>query len=47
VGHEFATNLGSRGDDAEATDAVVAYNRLYHDGARPSRLLLTALERTD
>jgi putative CocE/NonD family hydrolase len=47
-GHpKFATNLGTGGDESEATDAVVAHNRLYHDAARPSRLLLTVLERTD
>ncbi|MGZ4255104.1 MAG: CocE/NonD family hydrolase [Solirubrobacteraceae bacterium] len=40
---KFATNLGTGGDESEATDGVVAHNRLYHDAARPSRLLLTVL----
>ncbi len=40
---KFASNLGSGGDESVATDAVVAHNRLYHDTARPSRLLLTVL----
>jgi putative CocE/NonD family hydrolase len=40
---KFATNLGTGGDESEATDAVVAHNRIYHDAARPSRLLLTVL----
>ena len=40
---KFATNLGSGGDESTATDAVVAHNRLYHDAAHPSRLLLTVL----
>jgi hypothetical protein len=38
---KFATNLGTGGDQSEATAAVVAHNRLYHDAARPSRLLLS------
>jgi putative CocE/NonD family hydrolase len=37
----FATNLGTGGDETQATDGVVARNTLYHDAARPSRLLLT------
>jgi uncharacterized protein len=40
---KFATNLGGGGDESEATEAVVAHNRVYHDAARPSRLLLTVL----
>ena len=40
---KFATNLGSGGDESTVTDAVVAHNRIYHDAARPSRLLLTVL----
>ncbi len=40
---KFATNLGTGGDETVATDAVVGHNRLYHDAARPSRLLLTVL----
>ncbi|MGZ4345155.1 MAG: CocE/NonD family hydrolase, partial [Solirubrobacteraceae bacterium] len=43
---KFATNLGTGGDESEATNAIVANNRLYHDAARPSRLVLTVLERT-
>jgi hypothetical protein len=42
---KFATNSGTGGDESEATDVVVAHNRLYHDAARPSRLLLTVLRR--
>ncbi len=41
---KFAVNLGTGGDESEATNAVVAHNRLYHDVARPSRLLLTVLD---
>jgi putative CocE/NonD family hydrolase len=37
----FATNLGTGGDETQATDGVVARNTLYHDAARPSRLVLT------
>jgi hypothetical protein len=40
---KFAVNLGTGGDECETTTAVVAHNRLYHDAARPSRLLLTVL----
>jgi putative CocE/NonD family hydrolase len=40
---KFAVNLGTGGDQSEATDAVVAHNRIYHDAARPSRLLVTVL----
>jgi putative CocE/NonD family hydrolase len=40
---KYATNLGTGGDESEATEATVAHNRLYHDAARPSRLLLTVL----
>jgi uncharacterized protein len=40
---KYATNLGTGGDESEATDGVVAHNRLYHDAERPSRLLLTVL----
>jgi putative CocE/NonD family hydrolase len=43
---KFATNLGTGGDETEVTDGVLANNRLYHDAARPSRLLLTVLEDT-
>jgi hypothetical protein len=40
---KFAINLGTGGDESEATAGVVAHNRVYHDAARPSRLLLTLL----
>jgi uncharacterized protein len=40
---KFAANLGTGGDDAEATEGVVARNVLYHDPERPSRLMLTGL----
>jgi putative CocE/NonD family hydrolase len=40
---KFAVNLGTGGDEATGTTAVVAHNRLYHDAAHPSRLLLTVL----
>ncbi len=40
---KFAVNLGMGEDETEATNAVVAHNRLYHDAARPSRLLLSVL----
>jgi putative CocE/NonD family hydrolase len=42
---KFATNLGTGGEESEATDAVVAHNRLYHDATRPSRLVVTVLGR--
>jgi hypothetical protein len=44
---KFAVNLGTEGDQSVATDGIVAHNRIFHDGARPSRLLLTLLEHTD
>jgi len=40
---KFAVNLGTGGDESTGTNATVTHNRLYHDGARPSRLLLTVL----
>jgi putative CocE/NonD family hydrolase len=40
---KFAVNLGSGGDESMETTAVVARNRVYHDPARPSRLLLSIL----
>jgi putative CocE/NonD family hydrolase len=40
---KFAVNLGTGGDETTAKAGVVAHNRLYHDRARPSRLLLTVL----
>jgi hypothetical protein len=43
---KFSTNSGTGGDESEATETVVAHNRLFHDAARQSRLLLTVLERT-
>jgi putative CocE/NonD family hydrolase len=41
---KFATNLGTGRDESEVTNGIVAQNRLYHDAARPSRLLLTILD---
>ncbi|MGN6868070.1 MAG: CocE/NonD family hydrolase [Solirubrobacteraceae bacterium] len=40
---KFAVNLGIGDDESKATTGVVAHNRLYHDAARQSRLLLTVL----
>ena len=40
---KFAVNLGTGGDESVVTNGIVAHNRLYHDAARPSRLLLTVL----
>ncbi len=40
---KFAVNLGTGGEETEATDGVIAENRIYHDAARPSRLVLTLL----
>jgi putative CocE/NonD family hydrolase len=40
---KFAVNLGTGGDDTQASEGVVAENRLYHDAPRPSRLRLTVL----
>jgi putative CocE/NonD family hydrolase len=40
---KFATNLGIAGDQAEATEGVIASNVLHHDAERPSRLILTVL----
>jgi putative CocE/NonD family hydrolase len=40
---KFAVNLGTGGDDTQASEGVVAENRLYHDAQRPSRLRLTVL----
>jgi uncharacterized protein len=38
---KFAVNLGTGGDESTATHGFVAHNRLFHDPARPTRLLLT------
>jgi hypothetical protein len=38
---KFAVNLGTGGDDAVATEGVIAHNTLYRDAAHPSRLILT------
>ena len=38
---KFAVNLGTGGDETTATEGVIASNVLYHDAARPSRLVLT------
>ncbi len=43
---KFAVNLGTGGDESEASTGVLAHNRLYHDAARPSRLVLTLLPST-
>ena len=40
---KFAPNLGTGGDESLATNGVIAHNRLYHDAARPSRLIVTVL----
>lgn len=40
---KFSVNLGTGGDESEATTAVAAHNRIHHDANRPSRLLLTVL----
>jgi uncharacterized protein len=40
---KFAANLGTGGDDTTATEGVIARNVLYHDAARPSRLVLTVV----
>ncbi len=42
---KFAVNLGTGGDESEATHGVLAHNRLHHDAAHPSRLILTVLGR--
>jgi uncharacterized protein len=38
---KYAVNLGTEGDQTAQIDGVIARNRLFHDGERPSRLLLT------
>ena len=40
---KFAVNLGTGGDPATETEAVIADNVLHHDAVRPSRLVLTVL----
>jgi predicted acyl esterase len=40
---KFAVNLGTAGGQAVQTEGVIARHTLYHDAARPSRLLLTVL----
>ena len=40
---KFAVNLGTGGDQTQATDGVIARNALFHDADRPSRLLLTVV----
>ena len=37
---KYAVNLGTEGDQTTQTDGVIARNTLFHDSARPSRLLL-------
>ena len=39
---KYDVNLGTGGDMVTETDGVVATNRLWHDAARPSRLIVTA-----
>ena len=41
---KYAVNLGTEGDQTTQTDGVIARNTLFHDSARPSRLLLTIAE---
>ena len=38
---KFAVNLGTAGDQSQQTEGVIARNTLFHDAARPSRLILT------
>jgi uncharacterized protein len=38
---KYAVNLGTAGDQTAQIDGVVAGNQLFHDRARPSRLLLS------
>ena len=40
---KFAPNLGTGGDEAEATEGVIARNLLHHDADHPSRLVLTVV----
>jgi uncharacterized protein len=40
---KFAVNLGTGGDQAVATEAVIARNTLHHEPAHPSRLILPGL----
>lgn len=40
---KFSPNLGTGGNEAEATEGVLARNELHHDPAHPSRLVLTVL----
>jgi uncharacterized protein len=37
---KYAVNLGTEGDQTAQVDGVIARNTLFHDSARPSRLLL-------
>jgi uncharacterized protein len=39
---KYAVNLGTAGDQTTQAEGVIARNRLFHDSARPSRLLLSA-----
>ncbi len=41
---KFAVNLGTEGDQTVQLAGVMARNQLFHDGARPSRLLLSIAE---
>ena len=42
---KYAVNLGTTGDQTTQLDGVIARNRLFHDSARPSRLLLSTAVR--
>lgn len=37
---KFAPNLGTGGDEAQATEGIIAHNVLHHDALRASRLVL-------
>ena len=44
---KYAVNLGTDGDQTTQAEGVIARNRLFHDSARPSRLLLSAAASDD
>jgi uncharacterized protein len=41
---KYAVNLGTSGDQTTQIEGLIARNRLFHDRARPSRLLLTIVD---
>lgn len=43
---KFAPNLGTGGDEAQATEGIIAHNVLHHDALRASRLVLPILTAT-